>query len=171
MATSGIAQALLTAGKVIIPGNLTSVLTGTLTCVAGSKVVKGSGTAFIAELTEYKAGYPSSADVLKYSHIVTAGGEICEIDGVINDTQLRLKTPNVAGFSGEVAYKTAPALKDAQIAGNGVIIKMQNGSFTTPTSAGGPLSLQPNPAGVIPVMFLPTGTSITSSTPFEYLAL
>lgn len=174
MATSGRSNAYTTSGNTIIPGNLTSILTGTLTCVAGSKVVTGSGTKFIAELTQYDSAgtnnsNPQNQDVLKYSHIVTDGGEIVELDGVMGDTFLMLKVPNVAGFSGATGYRTAPALKDAQVSGNAVVIKMMNGSFTTPTSAGGPTNLKPNQKGQIPVLFLPTGVSIESSSPIEWL--
>lgn len=169
-ATSGISNAYLTTGSTIIPGNLTSLLTGTLTCVAGSDLVTGSGTAFISELTQSKTAYPNNIQ-LKQSHIVTDGGEIVEIDGVMDDTHLRLKTPNVAGFSGATGYKTSPALQDANVSGAAVVVKMMNGAFTTPTTAGGPTKLTPNEQGVIPVLFLPTGTSIESSTPFEWLKL
>lgn len=158
------------AALTIVPAPIVPVLTGTVTCAAGSKKVTGTATAFVSELTQYTSENKGGVTSLKGCgplFLIANDTEIQEIDYIVNDTLLYLKNSSTAGFSGVASRACNAYLEDAQITGSAKIIIVPGGSITTPTN-NDVIDLAKNNQGVVNPFIVPTGVSVSSPNDFEY---
>jgi len=163
-----VVNAFTTAAATLVPAPIVPVLTGTLTCVAGTKLVTGTGTAFLTELTRYKATTnPDGKNSLLGQFLDINDTSIEEIDYVINDTIMYLKNPHISGFSGATCRAVNAQLIDCELVGDAKTIIMPGGNILTPASSV-PLVLKKNNAGVVPPFIAPSGVGVACSQPFEY---
>lgn len=155
------------AALTIVPAPIVAALTGTITCAAGAKLVVGTGTAFVSELTHYTSENKGGTNSLKAQYLIISDTEIQEIDYVINDTTMYLKNASVAGFSGAASRACNPVLKDLSVMGISKTVIVPGGSLLT-TANNDATVIDPNDAGVVPPMIVPTGVSVSCSHTFEY---
>lgn len=168
MATRAFVNGFTTAGTTIVPAPIVLSLTGTITCVAGTKKVTGTGTAFLTELTRYIATLnPDGKASLKGQYLIIADTQIAEIDYVLSDTILYLKQANIAGFSGAASRAVNAMLLDCTIVAAAKSIIVPGGTIVTPTDSV-PLVMPESNSQVVVPFIAPAACYITSGQEFEY---